>query len=573
MPTFSTPSGTAQRYIPALNRNAPDSIPGTKKIYATHEAFEQGVADERACIGMGLPVWYDGIDVQVETEPLGVLRRWRLATGEGTPVANAEASHGRTVVIGVFSKMLISDGNRVLITSGPPGSGDGSDDDLALDSAAGVVYEKTDGLWVVLAVLGGAGGEGPEPEIPETVTEVADPATSMLRMDEVLVHRQISVQDFISAIGEAPSSLPSAAALADSNVVTLSQDGGASQVRTTLGALKVYFGGAPATPTITVTTPAGQVAGTPFTLAGTYQNGTPTALDFSLDGGSTWTAAASPTITGGNYSFSLTIAVTNASQVVRVRDHDAQAVIGVSSAFAVTAAPVLALTVTTPSAKVVGTAFTLTGTYANFTPTALDYSLDGGATWVAAVTPTIGAGAYSFSLTISAANASQVVRVRDHTQTTVAGTSGAFVVAAAPVGDVWAASLFQSSDWPADQTSTASYIVGSIRAVIKKKSDSTAPPIGLGINMMWSKSSSTPPTAYSAVGTQVNNANDRKVMTRTGGWTDETPGNANYGLYSPENTLYAWGGAGTYFCWIIMSDGTSWTIKNGDGSPRQMVLS
>lgn len=157
MPTFTTPTGSAQRYIPALNRNAPDSIPGTRKIYATHEAFEQGVTDERACVGMGLPVWYDGIDILVKTEPLAVVRRWSLSTGAGTPAGNAAASHGRTVVIGAFSRVLAADVNRVHATSGAPGSGVGTNGDLALDGAAGVVYEKSSGAWASLVSMYGGG--------------------------------------------------------------------------------------------------------------------------------------------------------------------------------------------------------------------------------------------------------------------------------------------------------------------------------------------------------------------------------------------------------------------------------
>lgn len=89
---------------------------------------------------------------------------------------------------------------------------------------------------------------------------------------------------------------------------------------------------------LTVSNPGAQTAGSPFTLAGTYSNGTPTALDYSTDGGTTWTAAASPVIASGNYSFSATVAGVNASQVIKVRDHAIQTAIGTSSAFSVGAA-------------------------------------------------------------------------------------------------------------------------------------------------------------------------------------------------------------------------------------------
>jgi hypothetical protein len=89
------------------------------------------------------------------------------------------------------------------------------------------------------------------------------------------------------------------------------------------------------TETLTVTTPGTQAAGTAFALAGTYTNGPPTALDYSLDSGSTWTAASSPTIASGGYSFSITIGTANASQTVKVRDHNTTSISATSGAFVV----------------------------------------------------------------------------------------------------------------------------------------------------------------------------------------------------------------------------------------------
>jgi hypothetical protein len=98
----------------------------------------------------------------------------------------------------------------------------------------------------------------------------------------------------------------------------------------------------PQTETLTVTTPGPQVAGVAFTLSGTCRYSTVmlTALDFSLNNGASWIAATSPTITGNAaataYSFSVTIAAANAAQVIKVRNHTAQSVIGTSGPFAVT---------------------------------------------------------------------------------------------------------------------------------------------------------------------------------------------------------------------------------------------
>lgn len=183
---------------------------------------------------------------------------------------------------------------------------------------------------------------------------------------------------------------------------------------------------------LTVNTPAAQTVGNSYNVTGTYANVTPTALDYSLDGGTTWTPAPSPTISGGNYSFSLTPASANASQTVKVRDRNNTSVTATSGAYTVNAAPIETITVNTPAAQTAGTAFSVSGTYANGTPAALDYSLDGGTTWTAATSPTISGGTYSFGgVTVASANASQTVKVRDHGNTSVVGTSGAFAVNAA----------------------------------------------------------------------------------------------------------------------------------------------
>lgn len=185
MPKFTTPAGTTQRYIAALDRNVPDSIPGTKKVYADRDAFLQGVDGERACIAMGLPVWYDGIDLQVLAEPAAVKRLWSLSTSAGSPAANAAASHGRTVVIAFKEFTLASDDNRVHATSGVPGSGVGDNGDLALDEASGVVYRKAAGSWAQEAAFGGGASGG-------GVEQVAYSTTIPLDGNKVMPRTQIA---------------------------------------------------------------------------------------------------------------------------------------------------------------------------------------------------------------------------------------------------------------------------------------------------------------------------------------------------------------------------------------------
>lgn len=161
MPEFTTPVGSRQRYIAALSRSQGDRVPGTKKIFVDRQDFLDRIADERACIAMGLPVWFSGIDLKILAEPASVQRLWSLSTSAGSPTANAAASHGRTVVIGAFSKVLFADASLVHATTGVPAPSLGSDGDLALDAVAGIVYEKATGAWTVLVSMYGSGGSSP----------------------------------------------------------------------------------------------------------------------------------------------------------------------------------------------------------------------------------------------------------------------------------------------------------------------------------------------------------------------------------------------------------------------------
>jgi hypothetical protein len=90
---------------------------------------------------------------------------------------------------------------------------------------------------------------------------------------------------------------------------------------------------------ITVNTPTPTLPNTTFAVSGTYSVGVPTALDYSYDGGTTWTAATSPTIAGGNYSFNLTGGVPYGAFTMQVRDHTITQAIGISARFTITYTP------------------------------------------------------------------------------------------------------------------------------------------------------------------------------------------------------------------------------------------
>ncbi len=74
------------------------------------------------------------------------------------------------------------------------------------------------------------------------------------------------------------------------------------------------------------------------------------------------------------------------------------------------------------------TPFIVSGGIFNDAPTALDYSVDGGVSWVAAVSPAITTNAYSFTIPGLTAGA-YTVRVRDHNDVAIVGVSNSFAIA------------------------------------------------------------------------------------------------------------------------------------------------
>ena len=275
--------------------------------------------------------------------------------------------------------------------------------------------------------------------------------------------------------------------------------------------------GAPPSETITVNAVSTVLASTAIAVSGSYTNGTPAGLAWSVDG-TTYTIAASPTIAAGNFSFTIQAGAIAAGgpYTLRVRDTAIPAVVGatsgtfnvesgtlgtlpafvanqtatvpftlagiitayiswwngssdVGSRIAVTGssaaitAPAAgtytlrlydsatgatlldakanvtiaaqAIGVATPANTPLANAISVTGAYGNGTPTALDWSTDGGATWHAASTPSIAGGAFSFSIPAGgvAAGAGYTLLVRDHTTGSQGSSSGTFSVYAAAI--------------------------------------------------------------------------------------------------------------------------------------------
>lgn len=184
----------------------------------------------------------------------------------------------------------------------------------------------------------------------------------------------------------------------------------------------------PGSAAIAVNTPGTTTAGTSMTVSGTYSGNTPVALDYQIDGGS-WVAATSPTISGGNFSFSIT-APAAGSHTVSVRDHDNTGVSGTSGSFTTTSSRSIA--VTTPSGWVAGATVTLSGTYSGTAPAGLNYKVDAGS-YGAASSPTISGGSWSFSLTAPATGAHTItVQESDSTGTTATTSSFNVLASIAP---------------------------------------------------------------------------------------------------------------------------------------------
>lgn len=130
-------------------------------------------------------------------------------------------------------------------------------------------------------------------------------------------------------------SLPFSGTLTGAETFPVTQSGAVR--RTTLAAVKAFIVGLGS---LAVATPAAPTAGTAFTVSGTYANTPPAALDYSLDGGITWSAVSSPAISSGAFSFNVIVTAANQAETIRVRDHDAQSVMAISGAFVLAAVPV-----------------------------------------------------------------------------------------------------------------------------------------------------------------------------------------------------------------------------------------
>lgn len=202
---------------------------------------------------------------------------------------------------------------------------------------------------------------------------------------------------------------------------------------------------------LTVSAPATATLSTAFAISGSVTPSAP--VQVALGASSTvppTTGFTAATVSGTGWTASLSEA-TAGTYYVWAQLTGNTAVTAVSGALVVggSAPPAETIAVDTITAPAASTAFTVSGTYTNGPPTALDYSSNGGSTWTAA-TATISGGTYSFSAAGLAAG-TYTIEVRDHNNTSVVGTSNSFTIAAASSGPATIAS----------QSGTASFSQGA----------------------------------------------------------------------------------------------------------------
>lgn len=176
--------------------------------------------------------------------------------------------------------------------------------------------------------------------------------------------------------------------------------------------------------------PSSVVAGALISVTGTVApSGTPVQVGTSTSATTAPTAFQAAAVSGGTWSVSSNAPTSAGTYYLWAEQTGNTGVYAVSGAITVSAAPSETITVNTITAPAPSTAFTVSGGYTGGPPTALDYSSDGGSTWTAAASPAISGGTYSFSDPGLSAG-TYTIKVRDHTNTSVVGTSNSFTVAA-----------------------------------------------------------------------------------------------------------------------------------------------
>lgn len=276
------------------------------------------------------------------------------------------------------------------------------------------------------------------------------------------------------------------------------------------GSLVWWSGIAPNAPTITVGSISAPALNTPFVVSGGIFNDAPTALDYSVDGGTTWQAVASQVVTANAYSFTMP-GLTAGTYAVRVRDHNNVAVVGVSNSFAVTPPSVSIDSVS--GTAILGNAIAVSGAVApgnsavqiglsasaSVAPTVWTNAVVNGAAWSGSLMPTAAGAIYVWAqqtantLVNAVSGAVSVVAALLTVNTPGSGTAGTALTvsgAVSPVADNVNVQLaMQNSTVPTSGWSAAMNSGGSFSASLT--------PSAAGTYYVWVQDPTTGMTAVS----------------------------------------------------------------------------
>lgn len=154
-----------------------------------------------------------------------------------------------------------------------------------------------------------------------SVSAVANSATSKLLIVEGTTPKQITVNEFLASVGTTPISLSAAASLSGTDVVVISQDGGNSEVKTTLSAIAAYvastIGGATVSGAPTIGTATAGDGSASITFTAPVSNGGSAIISYTVTSspsGITGTGSASPITVSGlsnGTAYTFTVKATN----------------------------------------------------------------------------------------------------------------------------------------------------------------------------------------------------------------------------------------------------------------------
>jgi hypothetical protein len=363
-------------------------------------------------------------------------------------------------------------------------------------------------------------------------------------------------------------------------------------------------------PTLTIASVVAPAPGAAFTITGGVFNDAPTALDYSVDGGVTWSAAPSPVITANAYSF-LMPGLSAGTYTIHVRDQADPAVVATSNSFTIIAptiafaslpasvtlnAPVIVSGTVSPANSAVQVGYSTSGTAA---PSAWVNAEVAAGIWSATITPaaggtvylwarqenaisvqavsgaisvvtaaltvsapTIGAAGTAISVTGVVTPAGDSVNVQLASQN--GSVPGAGWTAASNTGGNFAAALTPATTgtyyaWAQDPTSGLTAVSGAIAVIAQSSVTYSFNNLGgssvHGQGSVGVNGNISPPQA---VETQVSLSLSNTVPP-TSGWVAATvyDDNALWGLYYPTPAT-----AGSYYIWVQTASGGSQAVSD-----------